>query len=128
MTTYVYFIQQGRGSVKIGVSDDPEKRLRTMQTGNQKPLRLLGSVPFQSRSDAFEVEKYLHEKYSHYRSKGEWFRRAVLKEIKIKGKRLIGGSGNRPGGGLIGGDPTRIEYYPGEFDRDQRVDYMPQGI
>jgi predicted GIY-YIG superfamily endonuclease len=103
--TFVYFIQQGCGSIKIGVSSDPEKRLKTMQTGTSKQLRLLISVPFESRSEAFAIERELHSKYAHLRTRGEWFHPRFVKEFRKKGKnspRLIGGTRNNPSGGLLG--------------------------
>jgi predicted GIY-YIG superfamily endonuclease len=55
--TYVYFIQKGYGSVKIGVADNPEQRLRSLQTGNHGELHLIAKLPCSSRSAAFEMER-----------------------------------------------------------------------
>ena len=41
--TFVYFISDGN-LIKIGKSDNPEKRLYTMQTGNGRKLKLLKSI------------------------------------------------------------------------------------
>lgn len=54
--SFVYFIGEADGPIKIGVSKDPISRLRTMQTGNPRRLRiehvLLGDMA---------IEKLLHE-------------------------------------------------------------------
>lgn len=60
--TYVYFIgEENAGPVKIGHAKDPIARLRGMQTGNSRRLRiehlLLGSR---------ETEKLLHEMWREY--------------------------------------------------------------
>lgn len=101
--TYLYFIQIGFGSVKVGVSSNPESRLKTLQTGCSKPLRLLVSIPFDSRKEAFALEKQLHEKYDHLRCRGEWFRPQFLREFRGScGTRMIGGTNKNPEGGLLG--------------------------
>lgn len=61
-TRYVYFIgEQDGGCVKIGVGKDPIARLRSMQTGNPRRLKiervLLGDM---------EIEKLLHEMWEPY--------------------------------------------------------------
>ena len=101
MGVYVYFIQQGNGSIKIGVSANPESRLKSLQTGNSRRLRLLGAVKFSNRMEAMGVEKELHDKYFNLRCQGEWFRPRILREIKIGGKRLIGGTNKNPCGGVL---------------------------
>lgn len=68
---WVYFVQcRTTGLIKIGTTKrDPEKRLATLQTGCPTELRLLGTLrggePRESR---------LHEDFSDYRVRGEWFR------------------------------------------------------
>jgi len=102
MSTYVYFIQQGHGgSIKIGVSDDPDYRCKQMQTATARPLRVIARLPCQSRAQAFDLERELHTKFSHLRMGGEWFKRRILKELKVDGRRLIGGTSKAPKGGLL---------------------------
>lgn len=64
----IYFIQQEGGPVKIGVSNDVEKRLATLQTGSPRLLRLLGSIP----GDEL-LEQEIHHRFSGHRLQGEWF-------------------------------------------------------
>ena len=82
--THLYFIQQGYGAIKIGIADDPESRLATLQTGNAKPLRLLLAVPFDERRVAEQLERDLHASLAKYRIRGEWFNRRALRSGKLK--------------------------------------------
>lgn len=70
-TGFVYFIAaSGTGNVKIGFSaDDPNKRLRSLQTGCPNELELLYSEP-----GAVADEKAYHALFAHLRVRGEWFR------------------------------------------------------
>lgn len=66
---HLYFMQeQGTGLIKIGRSVDPKRRLRTLQTGNGKTIRLI--AVFEGRG---VEELYLHEHLKRWRVKGEWF-------------------------------------------------------
>jgi hypothetical protein len=66
----IYFIQSGQyGPIKIGYTDNLEKRLRSLQTGNHDDLRLIYSMPGE-RDD----EKALHTKFAKHHIRGEWFR------------------------------------------------------
>jgi predicted GIY-YIG superfamily endonuclease len=96
MQTYVYFMQAGKSHIKIGVSDDPDARVRELQTGAFKTLHVIARFPFPSRAAAFEVEKELHRKFSHLKVSGEWFKRAIIRDMKHGGRRVIGGTYNNP--------------------------------
>lgn len=63
----VYFIQsETGGAVKIGKSTDPQRRLRTLQTGHPGRLMLLGTTTEFS-------ERELHSRFAHCCANGEWF-------------------------------------------------------
>jgi hypothetical protein len=65
---YVYFIlDDSSQNVKIGKSDSPEERLKNLQTANASNLILL-------KTTKNFTEKYVHDKFSHIRIRGEWFR------------------------------------------------------
>jgi hypothetical protein len=64
----IYFIQS-KQYVKIGFSDNPESRLKELQTGSPVKLKLLGTMP-----GCFQTESELHKIFSHKRTNGEWFR------------------------------------------------------
>lgn len=68
---YVYFIEaEGLDLVKIGLADDPRKRLAMLQVGS--PVRLiLRGVQCVDDAAGWEAEK--HKRYRHLRTHGEWF-------------------------------------------------------
>jgi hypothetical protein len=66
--TFVYFVRDQSGYIKIGVSNNPERRLAAMQTSHAAPLTLLAVMPG-TRFD----EAGLHVRFSHLRRTGEWF-------------------------------------------------------
>lgn len=93
----IYFIKAvNSGAIKIGVSNDPRRRLDTMQTGSAEPLELLGVLPGQ-----FEEERRLHEMLKRHRIHGEWFRgdaelgAAVERLLRPSIKELIDRTGAR---------------------------------
>lgn len=66
----VYFIQAAEnGPVKIGVADDPVKRITALQTAHHENLRLIRLLDGDS-----ELEKVLHRRFSDIHVRGEWFR------------------------------------------------------
>ena len=68
---YVYAIRETEtGRVKLGISRDPEARLRQLQTGNSQELEL---VAFRKAENRFDDERALHTDASDYRIRGEWF-------------------------------------------------------
>ena len=76
----VYFIQQGQdGAIKIGVSDNPIRRLEDLQPHSPHPLRLVAligqaGVPLSlTRGRAFELEAELHKRFQTAHQRGEWF-------------------------------------------------------
>jgi len=73
---YVYIIQSGtskKSPVKIGMSDDPEKRIKQLQTGNPQVLRIIISIKCNSRKHSFDLEKTLHRMLSRNNILNEWF-------------------------------------------------------
>jgi hypothetical protein len=71
LCAFIYAIQAGgaRGPIKIGVTDNPAERLKTLQQGNH--LELHGIAAWW---DFRFVEKSLHEQFASARIRGEWFR------------------------------------------------------
>lgn len=77
----IYFIQDETLSlVKIGYTggDDPQSRLKALQTGNPCGLTLLYTMPGEQK-----LEGELHQRFAAARERGEWFRPvpALLKFI-----------------------------------------------
>lgn len=65
----IYFIQSSDNFIKIGYSANPAKRLASLQTSAAEPLILLGTV-----TGGRDKEEVLHDRFSHLRISGEWFR------------------------------------------------------
>lgn len=78
---FVYFISDGQ-FVKIGISNDVDKRLGDLQVGNPKPLTVLFSVPVRNKKDALELEYRLHNVYHQFARCGEWF--DILNYINVE--------------------------------------------
>jgi hypothetical protein len=66
----VYVIEHELGLYKIGISMNPEKRLRELQVGNPFTLTLRQTA---NPVNARRVEKHLHDTLSRYHFRGEWF-------------------------------------------------------
>ena len=73
--TYVYFISTTRKNVvKIGIANNPNKRLKTFQTANHEELIILRVIKVENRALAFKLETALHQKFKKYHVRGEWFK------------------------------------------------------
>lgn len=79
--SYVYFITDGRGHIKIGKADDTFKRLKELQTGNPFKLSFLLTVMLGSAAEAFELEQILHSMFAQYQMEGEWFEAGPVMEL-----------------------------------------------
>ncbi len=76
---YVYYIQEiETGNIKIGVSKDPERRLKQLQIGNSSNLKLIKTEQYKNRYEAFNREYYLHCANDDSNIHGEWFDSKVI--------------------------------------------------
>ncbi len=66
--SFVYFFQVESGLIKIGKTDNPEKRRKELQTANHEKLELLHYT-----TGGRALEKHLHEKFKKYNKSSEWF-------------------------------------------------------
>jgi len=67
----VYFIQQGEdGPIKIGVSETPKQRLKSLQTGSPHRLHLRDAAPVPEDQ---RLESALHNELASENVGGEWF-------------------------------------------------------
>ena len=72
MRQFVYIIENvDNGAIKIGVGNDPNKRLKQLQTGSVSELELV----YQSNvcSNAFDIEAECHHHFEEYHIRGEWY-------------------------------------------------------
>lgn len=67
---YIYVIAGGRRHVKIGFSNNPKNRLKSIQTGCPFTLRIAGQW---SSTRYREIERKAHSILGKYRWAGEWF-------------------------------------------------------
>lgn len=66
----VYFIKHGRRMVvKIGVSNNVDKRLSALTTSSGERLTCIATI-----EGGYGLEKALHRQFAKYRIKGEWFK------------------------------------------------------
>lgn len=74
---YVYFIKSkdefAKQLVKVGKANDPESRLRELQTGSPIKLRLIGKIKCKTEYQAFQLEKAIHRIFRNRHRRGEWF-------------------------------------------------------
>lgn len=78
--TMLYCIGTDDGFIKVGLSDDPQRRLAQLQTGNHRKLTLLhpgpnydGTGSITPDCDPMAIEKEMHLALRHRRARGEWF-------------------------------------------------------
>lgn len=70
--TYIYVIGPKEGFQKIGYSETPEKRLKSLQTGHPELLYIHHTIEV-NKLKAKLIEKLIHRNINHKRTKGEWF-------------------------------------------------------
>lgn len=75
MACFVYIIApDGMDSpCKVGISDDPYKRVASLSTGSPVRLRVAEVYMFDTRSAALAMEQRFHSSYAEWRMNGEWF-------------------------------------------------------
>jgi hypothetical protein len=89
--TCVYVMAMRRGqeviATKIGISDDPEKRRRQLETGSPFPITLeYVSAPMR-RDYALDIEAAIHANMGP-RLRGEWFTASINEAIDCTEKGL----------------------------------------
>lgn len=70
---YVYIIKSEYGPVKIGITNNVDSRLASLQTATPVPLVLEHSFQAKNARAASKVEQRAHSKLSEFRLTGEWF-------------------------------------------------------
>lgn len=81
---FIYLIKAEESSrYKIGISKNPQNRLRQLQTGNSEKLDIIHI--FES-AIAKKVESALHNTYGSLRKSGEWFELSLKEEVEFINK------------------------------------------
>ena len=71
-TSFIYIIGSDQAPYKVGISRDPIKRLRSLQTGHPYPLQLHYTKETDiCKTKLFETVIHLHLKM--HKTSGEWF-------------------------------------------------------
>lgn len=71
-TSYIYIIGGENPPFKVGISQDPQKRLKALQTGHPEKL----SIHMLKETDSEKtrlLETAIHHNMKMYRTHGEWF-------------------------------------------------------
>jgi DNA replicative helicase MCM subunit Mcm2 (Cdc46/Mcm family) len=80
----IYFITDCEGLVKIGISQDPKKRINDFKSGNHRKFKILHTFPGDR-----DIEFFFHRLFAHYQVNREWFKiEGLLKEF-IERKYII---------------------------------------
>lgn len=69
---YIYVVTDGRGNIKIGISNNPNKRLSTLQTASPVQLKIYATVRVEC-SQIHAYERAIHRRLGRNRHIGEWF-------------------------------------------------------
>lgn len=79
--SFVYLIQNLETSkYKIGISKNPKKRIKQLQTGSGEDLKLIHK--YKSKFPR-KVETALHNRYSPDKARGEWFNLSLEVDVKF---------------------------------------------
>lgn len=80
-SSFIYVIASNElGPTKIGVSVNPAKRIKQLQTGHEGTLRLFYVEEFDSK-EIYKIERIIHRTLALQRLRGEWFSISVEKAI-----------------------------------------------
>lgn len=78
---HIYLIQSlENGYYKIGISKQPKKRIKQLQTGNSSELKLIDSYESEYYN---KIERTLQRRYSHLKKEGEWFDLSISEEVSF---------------------------------------------
>ena len=76
---YLYCISDGV-LCKFGYSVDPQRRLRSLQTGSSSQLQLVHCIVVEEDQGRV-LERTFHREYAYRRVRGEWFRCSVQEAV-----------------------------------------------
>lgn len=79
-STHLYVLSCG-DKIKIGVTNNIENRLKSLQTGNPMPIKL---EYIEERLNPEKAEHYLHRCFQAKRVNGEWFEYISVHDIRVK--------------------------------------------
>jgi hypothetical protein len=65
------YVMHSAGWFKVGISQSPKSRLKTLETELDQDIELVGSWQV---DDAYELEQFIHNCLENTNTHGEWFR------------------------------------------------------
>lgn len=87
-TLYVYAIREdASGNVKVGISCNPERRVRQLQTGNSSQLTLMAVM---EAKNGYQDEADAHKALIDCHVRGEWYSPDVMRSKRLKSKMATG--------------------------------------
>lgn len=93
----VYVMEAG-DYTKIGVAEDPRKRLKALQAGCPLEIHLLGHLRFEDFPTARAIEAELHNLFAEFRGHGEWFHMSPQWALNALAQKLLCASVSRKEG------------------------------
>lgn len=72
MKGFIYIIENN-GVYKVGYSKNPQRRLKTLQTGCSNKLKLVYQLEIET-AKTYIIEKIIHKSLSRYKVLGEWYK------------------------------------------------------
>lgn len=82
---YVYAIKEEGGAIKLGISKNPEERLKQLQVGNSRKLTLVAKRKAENR---FNDERSLHMQHDIDKIRSEWFDAGAIDVWNMSDERL----------------------------------------
>lgn len=76
----LYLMENSSGLFKIGISNNPERRLSQIKNASGLSVKLLAT--WETSEDAYTVEQRLHKKFKDQRTHGEWFTNLSIEDIE----------------------------------------------
>jgi hypothetical protein len=111
--SFIYVIQSGDNTLKIGKANDVRKRARALQTAHPFQLRVLRKFEV-GAADVLPLEKEIHKRLKEYRLHGEWFR--VQPSIAIRVIEMCSNGLQRQQVQLVESEQA-LKDYPGTITR-----------
>lgn len=71
-TSFIYVIGSNGPPYKVGISKDPKRRLKNIQTGHPHKLEIL-SIKETAFNKTKLLETIIHRNINKYKTHGEWF-------------------------------------------------------
>lgn len=84
------YVAEADGLTKIGITKDPQSRVRALVSASGKSVWLAKTFTFPSMQAARIVERQAHEHFSGRRSAGEWFKITPDEAVRHL-KTIVGG-------------------------------------